>query len=126
MNNLSNKYFLNNKRIRIPNLNNDNSSSTSSSTNKDIKLLENNINNIINIKLFKKHPNLKFKQNILESNDNKGFNDLFEVFTSLKDNNQYLISPNSLNYNLDIISLNNNHLIQSLKGHNNNITMIRY
>ena len=126
MNKLSNKYFLNNKRIRIPNLNNDNSSSTSSSTNKDIKLSENGINNINNIKLFKKQPNLKLKQNILESNDNKGFNDLFEVFTSLKDNNQYLISPNNMNYNLDIISLNNNQLIQSLKGHNNNITMVRY
>ena len=119
MKKLLNKYFLKNKRIRNPKLNNENLSSTSSSTNNDI-------NKINDTNLFKKNPNLKFKQNILESNDNKGFNDLFEVFTSLNDNNQYLISPNHLNYNLDIISLDNNQLIKSLKGHKSNITMVRY
>ena len=130
MNKLSNNLFLNNKRSRISYPNYENSSSTSFSTNKeinDINLSTNyKIPYFIDKKLYKKNPNLKFKQNILESNDNKGFNNLFEVYTSLKDKNQYLISPNYLTYNLDIISLNTNKLTQSLKGHNNHITSIRY
>ena len=43
-----------------------------------------------------------------------------------KDNKEYLVSPNSNDFNLDIFSLINNHKIKSLKGHNNNIRTIRY
>ena len=43
-----------------------------------------------------------------------------------KDNKEYLVSPNSNDFNLDIFSLINNHKIKSLKGHNNDIRTIRY
>jgi hypothetical protein len=116
------KNLLNNKRTRTK-TQHKKSSSTSSTTNEsDIS----NSHSYSNTSLFKKNPNLKFKQNIVESNNSNGFNDLFEVYHSKKDNCQYLVSPNSLNHNLDIISVNNNKLISSLKGHKNSITMVRY
>ena len=51
---------------------------------------------------------------------------MFEIFISYKDNKEYLVSPNSINFNLDIFSLINNQKIESLKGHNNDIRTIRY
>ena len=126
MNKSSNKKLLNRKRIRALYLNKENySTSTSSSIIKEKNELKNNIDNN-NIQLFKKNPNFRFKQDILNSNDYTGFNDLFEVYLSIKDNNQYLISPNSVNFNLDIISIKDIEIIKSLEGHKNHITTIRY
>jgi len=119
MQKLTYKSLLNNKRIREKTQNKESSSSTTITSN------ESDISHS-NVSLFKKNPNLKFKQNIVETNNCYGFNDLFEVYQSKKDNCQYLISPNSLNHNLDIISLNTNKLISSLKGHKKSITMLRY
>jgi len=119
MQKLTYKSLLNNKRIREKTQNKESSSSTTITSN------ESDISHS-NVSLFKKNPNLKFKQNIVETNNCYGFNDLFEVYQSKKDNCQYLISPNSLNHNLDIISLNINKLISSLKGHKKSITMVRY
>ena len=77
--------------------------------------------------LFNKNPNeLKYHSNIVKNLSAKGVNDIFEIFVCNKDNQVYLISKNSKTHNLDIISLNNNKIITSLKGHNNTITMIRY
>ena len=82
--------------------------------------------NKINYK-FKKEPNnLKYKSDITNTNTTVGCNDMFEIFISYKDNNEYLISPNNINFNLDIISLLTNKKISSLKGHNNVIRTIRY
>ena len=82
--------------------------------------------NKINYK-FKKEPNnLKYKLDITNTNTTVGCNDMFEIFISYKDNNEYLISPNNINFNLDIISLLTNKKISSLKGHNNVIRTIRY
>ena len=51
---------------------------------------------------------------------------MFEVFICYKDNKEYIISPNSNNYNLDILNLLDNKKILSLKGHKNDIRAIRY
>ena len=114
------KNLLNNKRIRTKDQNKESTSTTTNES--DIS----NSHSYSNTSLFKKNPNLKFKQDIIKSNNSSGFNDLFEVYRSKKDNCQYLVSPNSLTHNLDIISLNNNKLISSLKGHKKSITMVRY
>ena len=76
---------------------------------------------------FKKDPkNLKFKDNITITNTPAGWNDIFEIFISYKDNKEYLVSPNCNNYKLDIYSLFDNKKINSLSGHNNKIRTIRY
>ena len=94
------------------------------------KKIENNklnieYNNKINCK-FKKNPNLKYKSDITDNNDFYVRNDIFEVFISYKDNTEYLVSKNYDNYNLDIFKLIENKKILSLKGHNKNVTTIRY
>ena len=77
--------------------------------------------------LFSKNPNdLKYNSTIVKNLSAKGVNDIFEVFTCNKDNKIYLISKNAKTHNLDIISLNDNKIITSLKGHTNTITMVRY
>ena len=86
-----------------------------------------NINNAHDDSKYIKDPrDLKFKFDIITTNDYWGANDLFEIFSSKKDNMQYIVSANIYNYQLDIISLLNNKTIFSLKGHKRNITTIRY
>ena len=80
----------------------------------------------INYKFEKDPQGLKFRQNIINSNASYGWNDIFEVYISRKDNKEYLVSPNNNNYKLDVISLFENKVIVSLKGHNNHIRTIRY
>ena len=76
---------------------------------------------------FQKEPqNLKFKLNITKKNTNIWWNDIFEIFISIKDNKEYLVSPNNNNYNLDIFTLLDNKKILSFKGHNKYIRTIRY
>ena len=93
---------------------------------KDIeeKIILNKYINKINYK-FKKNPNLKYKYDISNSNQKKGLNDIFEVFLSYKDNQEYIVSPN-LNNNLDIFTISENKKLLSLEGHKNMITTIRY
>ena len=77
--------------------------------------------------IFNNNPNeLKYHSCIVKDLSAKGVNDIFEVFLSNKDNQQYLISKNAKNHNLDIILLKDNKIVTSLKGHNNSITMVRY
>jgi len=83
-------------------------------------------NNKINYKFMKDPKNLSYKLDISKTNDSIGVNDIFEVFISFKDCNEYLISPNSENYNLEVYLLKNNQIIKSLVGHKNNILSIRY
>jgi len=80
----------------------------------------------INYKFEKDPQGLKFRQNIINSNASYGWNDIFEVYISRKDNKEYLVSPNNNNYKLDVISLLENKVTVSLKGHNNHIRTIRY
>ena len=78
-------------------------------------------------KIFNKDPNeLKFHSLIVNNLSSKGVNDIFEVYTSNVDNQDYLVSKNGTNNFLDIINLNNNQIVTSLKGHTNSITMVRY
>ena len=75
----------------------------------------------------KKSPEyLKYKQDIVTNNTKGGLNDIFEVYTSVKDNKQYLISPNRNNYSLEVITLIDNKIQYSLKGHQKKVTNIRY
>ena len=76
---------------------------------------------------FNKDPNeLKYNSTIVKNLSAKGVNDIFEVFICNKDNQEYLVSKNAKTHNLDIILLNNNKIINSLKGHNSTISMVRY
>ena len=95
-----------------------------------------NINNIITYNKeyenrmkyeFKKDPkNLKYKFDLITSNTDLGCNDKFEIYISYKDNQEYLVSPNSKTFNLDIFTLRNNQKILSLQKHKNIISSIRY
>ena len=80
----------------------------------------------ISKKIFKKIPNLKFKETILSTNCGGGCNSTFDVFLCYKESKQYLASSNYINYSIDIIYLENNQLTVSLKGHKNEIYSIRY
>ena len=77
--------------------------------------------------LFNNNPNdLKYHSSIIKNLSSKGVNDIFEVFLSDKDNQQYLVSKNGKTHFLDVILLSNNQIITSLKGHNSTVTMVRY
>ena len=79
----------------------------------------------INHKFMNEPLKLKYKYDITNSNDPNGLNDIFEVFTSYKDNKEYIVSKN-INFNLDIYNLLENKKILSLEGHKNTISTIRY
>ena len=118
------------KEIIIKNRNDEvNNNNKIKESNKNInnkyKNNNNEYTNKINYK-FKKEPNLKYKLDITNTNTQWGWNDIFEIFISYKDNKEYLISPNKNNFNLDIFILLNNNKILSLLGHNNNIRTVRY
>ena len=70
--------------------------------------------------------NLKYKLDITTTNTKNGWNDMFEIFISNKDNKEYLVSPNVDNCYLDIFSLINQEKIKSVPGHKNSIRTIRY
>ena len=73
------------------------------------------------------NPNdLKFKYDLVNTNTKGGLNDIFEVFKSIKDNEDYLVSPNKMNFHLDLINLKNNKFYGSLKGHQKKVTSVRY
>ena len=132
MDKLSN--LLNKKRkhgdLKIEYPENNISLSTNQESEKNLDIYTNSENN--NTILFKKNPNLKYKETIIYDNDSIGFNDLFDIFSSIFDNKLYIISPNKFSFSLDIYllnnnnNINNNNKVKSLKGHNNHITMVKY
>ena len=69
---------------------------------------------------------LKYKNDICKTNTSCGWNDMFEIYISYLNNKEYLASPDNNNYNINIISLIDNKLVTSLKGHDNKIRTIRY
>ena len=92
---------------------------------------QNNTNDIeyeqkINHEFIKDPKDLKFNSNITTTNTKSGWNDMFEIFISCKDNKAYLASPNSANNNIDIFSLETGQKLLSRPGHKNNIKTIRY
>ena len=82
--------------------------------------------NKINYEFINEPINLKFKSDITFTNTSAGWNDMFEVFISYKDNKEYLVSPNVNNFNLDIFDLLDNKKILSLRGHKNDVRTVRY
>ena len=100
----------------------------------DLKNLENDKEDIESRKyinkinhIFMKEPiNLKYQLDIVETNDFFGCNDLFEVYTSYKDNKEYVASKNINDFNIDIITLIDNKKILSLEGHKIHIRTLRY
>ena len=72
------------------------------------------------------NPCLKYKEDFYIINHGQRFNELFEVFKSIKDQKEYLISPNYKTNDINIISLNDNKIIKVLEGHESHITSLRY
>ena len=91
----------------------------------------NTIAQVINVKStetqnFEQDPiNLTFNKYI-EANRNINSLSEYVLYNSFFDGNQYLISANKDNNNLDIYDLNNGNLVKSIKGHTNRIDHIRY
>jgi WD40 repeat protein len=80
----------------------------------------------INYEFVKDPKNLKYKSDLISSNSDSGYNDIFEIYISYKDNQEYIVSPNCKNFNLNIFNLRNNQKILSLQKHENSIRTIRY
>ena len=80
----------------------------------------------INYEFVKDPKNLKYKSDLISSNSDSGYNDIFEIYISYKDNQEYIVSPNYKNFNLNIFNLRNNQKILSLEKHKNSIRTIRY
>ena len=77
--------------------------------------------------LLSNNPNeLKFKCDLVNTNSKGGLNDIFEIFKSIKDNEDYLVSPNKINFHLDMITLKYNKFYGALKGHQKKVTSVRY
>ena len=68
----------------------------------------------------------KYEMDICNTNTSCGWNDMFEIYISYQNNEEYLASPDKNNFNVNIISLMDNKIIASLKGHKNRIRTIRY
>ena len=96
--------------------------------NKPIKFLLKR--NISTTEIFNSDPNnLKYHSSIVKNTSAKGVNNIFEVFTSNKDGQKYLVSKNAKTHNIEIISLTDNQIIKELSYENNtncSITMIKY
>ena len=113
------------------NINNSNESNPnifpSNKTQKQIKLTLKR--HIAPQEIFSSGPiDLKYHSSIIKNTSAKGVNNIFEVFTSVKDNQIYLVSKNGKSHNIDIILLNENKLVKELSYENNTstISMVRY
>ena len=118
-----NKIDLNNALI-----NNDSIKIASNKTQKIVKMaLKRNVS-VNEDEIFNTEPlNLRYHSSIVKNTSAKGINNVFEVFTSSKDGQKYLVSKNGKNHNLDIISLKDNQIIKELSYENKTtITMVRY
>ena len=91
-----------------------------------MKLKKQNYEKKINYKFDTIPTNIKCKLDITTTNTIAGWNDIFEIFVSYQDNKEYLVSPNSTNFNLDIFVLIENQKIKSIQGHNSDVRTIRY
>ena len=71
---------------------------------------------------------LQYQFSITKKASAKGVNNVFEVFTSIKDGKKYLISKSGKDHNIDIFSLTDNKKILNLKYwiKTTEVTMVRY
>ena len=89
---------------------------------KEIEDYSNKINYVYNSSPIK----FKYKTDVCKTNTSCGWNDMFEVYISYKNNKEYLASPDNNNFNINIISLKDNKVEKSLEGHKNRVRTIRY
>ena len=81
----------------------------------------------INYDNFTQNPNnLKFKELLTNVHTRQGMLSNFAVYTGLKDKIPYLVYNNKTNFNLEVMRLNDNIVMHSLKKHNNDVTVIKY
>ena len=81
----------------------------------------------MNIPQFKEDPNnLKYIEHITNNNSCGGCLFNFALFNGIKDNIDYIVYNNKNNYNIEIMRINDKIIINSLKGHYNRTTVIRY
>ena len=93
----------------------------------EIVKLEKDKDKLINQVDFKGNPqNLKFKYQLTNKRTDSGLLHNFHDFVGLKDKIEHIIYNNKDNYNLDIMRVNDQFITNSLKGHNNSTTVIRY
>ena len=88
-------------------------------------LIYNEYEKKIEYKFIKDPKNLKYNKDIAHENTKFGYNDIFEIYISIKDSKEYLVSANYTNYNIEIYALDNS-IIYPLKGHQNDIRTVRY
>ena len=123
----SEKNIINNKMDEINNIKIKKLNVIINNKNEELNNINNNeYINKINYIFIKEPQYLKYKLDITKTNTTFGWNDIFEIFISYKDNKEYLISPNINNFNLDIFRLLDNKIILSLLGHKNIIRTVRY
>ena len=76
---------------------------------------------------FKGNPeNLKLKENITNNHSITGALCQFDVYIGIKDNIEYIVYNNKNNYNIEIMRIKEKRIINTLKGHNTNVRVIRY
>jgi len=87
---------------------------------KMIKINNNETNNFVNNPI-----NLSYNKSIIAKKNKDSLGE-YTIYNSFLDGNQYLISANKNNYNLDVYDLSNGNLVKSVNGHYNRIDHIRY
>ena len=85
-----------------------------------IKINNNETNNFVNNPI-----NLSYNKSIIAKKNKDSLGE-YTIYNSFLDGNQYLISANKNNYNLDVYDLSNGNLVKSVHGHYNRIDHIRY
>lgn len=76
---------------------------------------------------FENDPNeLKFKELLTNNHSGEGLLANFAVYTGLKDDIEYLVYNNKLNYNLEVMRIRDKYITYSLKGHNKGVSVIKY
>ena len=82
---------------------------------------------IIDNENFSQNPNdLKYNEILTTSHSNAGKLSNFAVFTGIKDNIPYIVYGNEANFNLEVMRLNDNSIVYSLKKHTNKVTVINH
>ena len=76
---------------------------------------------------FSQNPNkLKYNEILATNHSDAGKLSNFLVFNGIKDNIPYLIYNNETNFNLEVMRLNDNTIVNSLKKHANKVTVINH
>ena len=70
--------------------------------------------------------NLNFYEYLTNNHSNKALMSNFEVFIGLKDNLEYLVYNNKSNFNLEVMLIKDKKIKNSLVGHKNDTSVIKY